>query len=489
MKDAEEFIEQVEKKAREWDISAVLSIRDREGFQYRKAFGYADRAQGRPMTLEDRFCLDTENGFFLTLCVMDLMQRGKLRLSDKAGRFLPEYRYGDRITVRNLLRWDSGVEDYWGAVQMPALQKDPAHAALSDRKRFQREYELRARDIPFQEVLDGVGGRELTHAPGREDDGSETGVVFLGEIVRRVSGMTAREYVFERFFRPLGMADTRPGNDATTALYGVLRDTDLVPLPQLAPASAFTTTLGDMEQLARAMVDKRFFSEKTWSLMQKRTWRMNTFGFSQKGELYYADFYPMKLRDTCQLCLNFDDGVSILMLNNEEQKFKPDGNGHWRHFASDLRRAWQDTRVYPQKPEMKRVNGKNIWDAMDIELLPEQLAFVPGSSSCIAATLARKQPVYVLMDHDLPIGIAALNIEPKKKRYDVSFLLVDHRYQGRGYGRILLTRAIEVLKKKGAAGLEIGVNRFNIPAQRLYRSVGFEDKEVYDEFIEMKMTL
>lgn len=489
MKDPEKFIERIEKKAQEWDISAVLSIRDRDGFQYQKAFGYADRAQDRPMTPEERFCLDTENGFFLTLCVMDLMEQKKLRLSDPVSRFLPEYKHGGRITVRKLLRWDSGLPDYWGAVRMPALQKDPDHAALSDQERFRREVELCAQDVSFQEVLGDIGQRELTHEPGKEDDGSVTGAVFLGEIVRRVSGMTAREYVFERFFQPLGMADTRPGSDATTALYGVMRGTELVPLPKLSNAGAFTTTPGDMELFARALAEKRFFSEKTWALMQEYTWHMDAFGFYKHGELYCAEFYPMKLRDTCQLWLNFDEGLSVLLLNSEEMKSKRDENGHWRSFYRDLRAAWLNTRVYPQNPELKRVNGKNIWDVLDIELLPEQRAFVPECSRCVAATLARKQPVYVLMDHDLPIGIAALNIEPKKKKYDVSFLLVDHRYQGRGYGRILLTRAIEVLKEKGATRLEIGVNRFNIPAQRLYRSVGFADKEVYDEFIEMEMTL
>ena len=102
--------------------------------------------------------------------------------------------------------------------------------------------------------------------------------------------------------------------------------------------------------------------------------------------------------------------------------------------------------------------------------------------------LARKQPVYVLMDHGVAVGLAALTIRPKKGKFDITFLQVDRRYQGRGYGRILLTRAMEILKAKGAKTLEIGVNRFNIPAQRLYRSAGFADKEVYDEFIEMQMT-
>lgn len=488
MKDSEAFIAKIEEKAQEWDISAVVSVRDRDGFKYEKAFGYADRSEYRPLTLSDRFCLDTENSFFLTLCVMHLMERKKLRLGDRISRFIPEYKHAERITVRSLLRWRSGIEDYWRAVRVPELQKEPAHAALSDQERFRREYELYASDVSFQDVLSLVGERELKHAPGVEDDGSASTIPFLCEIVRRVSGMSPRDYLFRNFFEPLGMDQTRPGNDATTQLYGMFRDTELVALPRVSPAGAVTTTLRDFELLAQALACKRLFSETSWAVMLKCR-DDAALGFMKHGELYRADFFLHKLRNTCHMYLNFDDEASIIILNNEEPRFRLDENRCWRSFVSDLLRTWRDARVYPQSPELKRVNGKNVWDAIEIELLPEQLAFVPECSRCVAAMLAQKQPVYVLMDHGLAVGMAALTVKPKKNEFSVSFLQVDHRYQGRGYGRILLTRAIEILKEKGAARLEIGVNRFNVPAHRLYLSVGFEDSEVYDEFIEMSMTL
>lgn len=488
MKNAEQFIKTIEEKAREWDVSAVLSVRDREGFQYEGAFGFADREAGRPMTVGERFCLDVETGFFLTLCVMDLAERKMLKLSDRVSRFIPEYRHAERITVRNLLRWRSAMPDYWSESELVELQTDPAHAALSDRERFRRECEVYARDRSFQEILDRIGGLDLLREPGREEDGSSSTLPFLGEIVRRVSGLSARDYLFERFFRPLGMTETRPGNDATAALYGVFRDKELVRLPSFTTAGSFTTTLRDMDRLARALAEKRVFSEGTWRTMLTCLQEMGM-GFIRRGELYRADLYLHKLRETFWLGLCFEDGTSILMLMSEAPMEKRDEHHHWRTFPSDVCRLWQDSRVYPEKPELRRVNGKNIWDVLDIEILPEQLDFIPECSRCVAAMLAMKQPVYVLMDHGMPIGMAALTVKPKQKEFLVAFLMVDHRYQHRGYGRILLTKAVEILKEAGAKELEIGVNRFNEPAHRLYRSVGFEDRGVYDQFIDMKMTL
>ena len=71
----------------------------------------------------------------------------------------------------------------------------------------------------------------------------------------------------------------------------------------------------------------------------------------------------------------------------------------------------------------------------------------------------------------------------------MDFLQVDHRLQGRGYGRILLNHGIDILKNAGAKKLEIGVNRFNIPAQRLYLNAGFKLERIYEDFMELKMEL
>ena len=48
---------------------------------------------------------------------------------------------------------------------------------------------------------------------------------------------------------------------------------------------------------------------------------------------------------------------------------------------------------------------------------------------------------------------------------------------------------VDYLKKAGAKKLSIGVNRFNIPAQKLYKSVGFTEDCVYDEGIWMTQLL
>lgn len=488
MEEPGKFLSELEQLAQKWDISAALCIQDREGLFYQKAFGYAGRAEKRPLTEDARYCLPAHISFFLALCLMRLAEAGKIRFSDRLDRFLPEYKHAGRITIANLLRWESGIQDYWSHVRMPALQKEPAHAALTEEERYRREFVLRAEDVSFAQALEMIGQDDLTHEPGQEDDGSSTTIVFLAEIIRRASGMEPREYLFSQIFAPLGMTETTPGNSATVSLAGCIKEEILVPLPRVNPSCAFTTTLSDMNKLARALAEKRLFGEKMMGTALRCKRGDSAMGFSKRGDWYSADDYPALLGDIFRLYLDFDTGLSILVLCGEEFLVRQE-EGEWKAFPPEMRRAWQDRRVYPQKPELKPVTRRNVWDAMNIRIKPEQLAFVPDAKSCIAISLAQRQPVYVLMDHGVPVGLAALSIEKKKKQYHISFLQVDQRYQGRGYGRILLTKAMEILKEKGAVSLEIGVNRFNIPAQRLYRSVGFQDESVYEGFIGLKMTL
>lgn len=53
----------------------------------------------------------------------------------------------------------------------------------------------------------------------------------------------------------------------------------------------------------------------------------------------------------------------------------------------------------------------------------------------------------------------------------------------------MVTHAVRLLKEAGAKKLEIGVNRFNIPAQKLYMSVSFQLDTVYEGFMRLKMEL
>ncbi len=139
---------------------------------------------------------------------------------------------------------------------------------------------------------------------------------------------------------------------------------------------------------------------------------------------------------------------------------------------------------------MIRINKKNIWNALNIKVEPEQIEYVLEAKSSIAMCLAYKNyQAFAEMEGDRVVGLLVLDINKKKDHYYISIVQIDRRYQGRGYGKIMMEWAVEYLKKQGAKELEIGVSRFNIAAQKLYQSVGFDIKSVYEDGITMHAVL
>lgn len=49
---------------------------------------------------------------FTAVAVMQLVEEGKLSLDDTIDKYFPSYKYGKKITVKNLLTMTAGIKDY-----------------------------------------------------------------------------------------------------------------------------------------------------------------------------------------------------------------------------------------------------------------------------------------------------------------------------------------------------------------------------------------
>jgi uncharacterized protein YbbC (DUF1343 family)/CubicO group peptidase (beta-lactamase class C family) len=164
---------------------AVVLVGRGDRVLYQKAIG--NRAlvpAAEPMTLDTVFDLASLTKVVATTTsVMMLVEQGRIRLSDRVATFIPGFeRYGKaNITVRHLLTHVSGLRpdvdlaDLWTG-------SDTAIA-------------LAIEEVPAT-------------APGERFVYSDINFFLLGEIVRRVSGLTLDAFARERIFEPLGMKDT-----------------------------------------------------------------------------------------------------------------------------------------------------------------------------------------------------------------------------------------------------------------------------------------
>jgi uncharacterized protein YbbC (DUF1343 family)/CubicO group peptidase (beta-lactamase class C family) len=165
---------------------AVLLVGHNGRVIYRKAYGSrALEPRREVMTLDTVFDLASLTKVIVTTtAVMQLVERGKVRLNDPVAKYLPEFAQNgkDDITVRQLLTHYSGLE--------PDL----------DLKTVWEGKETGYR-MAFAETPED--------APGSRFSYSDINFIVLGALVERISGETLDEYATRHIFAPLKMMHTR----------------------------------------------------------------------------------------------------------------------------------------------------------------------------------------------------------------------------------------------------------------------------------------
>ncbi|MGB6404180.1 MAG: exo-beta-N-acetylmuramidase NamZ domain-containing protein, partial [Candidatus Sulfotelmatobacter sp.] len=165
---------------------AVLIVGHDGAVIYRKAYGSRVLEPRREeMSLDTIFDLASLTKVIATTtAVMQLVERGEVRLNDPVAKYLPEFAQNgkDDITVRQLLIHFSGLE--------PDLDLKATWEGK------QTAYGMAFADAPAE-------------APGSKFTYSDVNFIVLGALVERVSGETLDEYVQRHIFVPLKMTRTR----------------------------------------------------------------------------------------------------------------------------------------------------------------------------------------------------------------------------------------------------------------------------------------
>jgi D-alanyl-D-alanine carboxypeptidase len=150
------------------------------------AYGLADREKKVANKLDTRFRIGSMNKMFTAVSILQLVQAGKIKLTDPLGAYITDYPNQDvatKVTVHHLLTHTGGTGDIFG----------PEYNA--------RRLELRT----LNDYVALYGKRAPAFAPGSKWAYSNYGMVLLGALVERVSGRSYYEYVAENIYKPAGM--------------------------------------------------------------------------------------------------------------------------------------------------------------------------------------------------------------------------------------------------------------------------------------------
>jgi mycothiol synthase len=98
---------------------------------------------------------------------------------------------------------------------------------------------------------------------------------------------------------------------------------------------------------------------------------------------------------------------------------------------------------------------------------------------------------WLAFDASNPVGVLLLTEVPHWNGWDLSYLGVAPAYRRRGVGRELTRKALLEASQANAGQLTLALDVRNIPASRLYRSMGFryfDEREVYLAILEKNLT-
>jgi CubicO group peptidase (beta-lactamase class C family) len=153
------------------------------------SYGYADFPSRTPNTLETPFNLASISKTFTATAVLQLMEKGKLKLDDTFQTYFPEFPYAD-ITIKHLLAHTSGLPDL--ELFEPLVKEYPDTIVSSH--------------ILIDQLK--ATHRTLAFKPGDEFRYCNNGFVLLSLLVEKISHQSFDEYLHDHIFRPAHMTET-----------------------------------------------------------------------------------------------------------------------------------------------------------------------------------------------------------------------------------------------------------------------------------------
>ena len=237
--------------------TAIAVVRGSDTLLFR-AYGKANLELGTPATVTTVFRIGSVTKQFTSSAVLQMIEEGKLALTDTIGRWLPELPVSWRgVTIQQLLNHTSGI---------------PSYTELGEpwQKRWGEE-------MTGAQLVALTADKPFAFSAGTSWKYNNTGYVLLGMLVEARAGKPWGEEYATRFFRPLGLTNTHycatqaliPGRaegysqDSTKAWI----NTPFLAMSQPHGAGAMCSTIGDLLAWNRALHGGKVLKPASYAAM------------------------------------------------------------------------------------------------------------------------------------------------------------------------------------------------------------------------------
>ena len=195
----QEKIDQLIQKYNEFNyFNGSVLVANNFEVMFKKGYGYANVEWNIPNDSETKHRLGSITKQFTSMLIMQLVEKGKIKLDGKICDYLPYYRKdtGNKITIEMLLTHQSGIPSY------------------TSREDFQEK--LMRKFYKPDDFIKEYCSDDLEFEPGKKFLYDNSGYFILGAIIEHVTGMTYENALRKNILEPLNMQNT--GYDWSSAI-------------------------------------------------------------------------------------------------------------------------------------------------------------------------------------------------------------------------------------------------------------------------------
>jgi CubicO group peptidase (beta-lactamase class C family) len=225
---------------------------------YSRAIGYSQisGSERKPATTASRYRTGSITKMFTATMVFQLVEEGKLKLSDTLDKFFPQIPNAGKITIEHMLAHRSGIHDF---------VKEPDFRAWSLVPRTNAE------------MLAFITRGKPDFEPGEKRSYCNAGYVLLGYIVEKLDGKTYGDALKQRITGKLGLRDTYAGTGKTDVrkkesfsytYAGDWKQQDEMDLSIPGGAASIISTPTDLAKFMNALFDGKLISQASLGQMK-----------------------------------------------------------------------------------------------------------------------------------------------------------------------------------------------------------------------------
>lgn len=233
------------------------------------------RGSAGNLSINQPYFIASTTKLFVTTLILQLKEKGKLRLDDRIGVYLPAdimnglhvYKgksYAEELTIKHLLAHTSGLPDYFQdkGVSGMSLEKEIA----SGRDQY----------WTFEDAIKRTKSMKPLFAPGTKGKAhySDANYQLLGKIIEQITGKSFGENCTEFILNPLGLAQTYLYRDTADHLpMPLYYKRKKLHIPQAMASfgadGGMVSTASDMLVFAEAFFGGKLFSPENIPALQQ----------------------------------------------------------------------------------------------------------------------------------------------------------------------------------------------------------------------------